>query len=356
MSRIARIGLIGTGWWATTAHIPALISNPYAELVAISDARSNVLSQAAKRYSISNTYTNYRDMIDQEHLDGVVVAVWHSAHYEVAHTCLGKRLHVMLEKPMVLTAKHARSLVESSNKYDRELIIGYPWLFTTHAKRAQDVVNSGELGQIRYINCVFASTCIQFYRGEDSTYKKTFNYPVIGPGDVYSDPERSGGGQGHLQVTHSAGLMHFISGLKPVSVMALMNNLDVNVDVVDAMVVRMDNGALATVGSTGNLRPEDPDTLTIQMYCENGSIDLNFTAGSGTIHHSNGSEESLPTPQEDSDIYPVHATSGNLVDVISNNAPNGSPGSIGIHTVEMLDAAYRSASTGGSAVNVDTLY
>ena len=80
MPRIARIGLIGTGWWATTAHIPALIANPCAELVAISDTRSDVLSRAAKKYAISKTYTNYRDMIDQEQLDGVVVAVWHSSH------------------------------------------------------------------------------------------------------------------------------------------------------------------------------------------------------------------------------------------------------------------------------------
>ncbi len=53
------------------------------------------------------------------------------------------------------------------------------------------------------------------------------HYPLIGPGDVYSDPARSGGGQEHLQVTHSAALMFFLTGLKLSSVLALMDNLDV---------------------------------------------------------------------------------------------------------------------------------
>ena len=73
------------------------------------------------------------------------------------------------------------------------------------------------------------------------------------PGDVYSDPERSGGGQGHLQATHSVGLMLHMTGLRPVSVLALMENLDTRVDVVDAMIAQMDNGALASVGSSGTL-------------------------------------------------------------------------------------------------------
>jgi len=67
---------------------------------------------AAKHFNITNTSTDFREMLAKEKLDGVTIAVWHAAHYEVAKTCLEHNLHMVLEKPMVLNAKHAKELVE----------------------------------------------------------------------------------------------------------------------------------------------------------------------------------------------------------------------------------------------------
>ena len=328
----AHIAIIGTGWWSTAAHFPALRAHPDAKIVAICDQRADALAQAAEAYGISNTYTDYREMLAREQLDGVVVAVWHAAHFEVARACLDRGLHVMLEKPMVLTAQHARELVELARRQDRELIIGYPYHFCPRALRAREVMQSGELGQVQYINCYFASTTIDHLRGDDKPYGDEFHYPVRGPGDVYGDPVRSGGGQGHLQITHSAGLMHFITGVRPVTVMALMNNLDVRVDVIDAITARMDNGALANIGSTGNLHVTDSGALHLHVDCEHGRLDIEFITGAGQIRHADGSDEVLPRldnrelpPGADQphDLYPLHATATNLADVILGRRSNG---------------------------------
>ena len=179
MSRTARIAVIGTGWWATTAHIPALQANPAAHLVALADVRAEPLDRAARHYGVERSYTDYGEMLAQEQLDGVVIAVWHAAHYEAARACLEHDLHVVLEKPMTLTAAHAR-----------QLIIGYPWNYNPHVLRVKEVIGSGQLGGIRYINNMFASSVISFYRGDDSVHDNLYQYPVTGPGDVYSDPER----------------------------------------------------------------------------------------------------------------------------------------------------------------------
>jgi predicted dehydrogenase len=352
----ARVAVIGTGWWTTQAHLPALVANPKAELVALADPREDVLAKAAAKYGVDTTYTDYEEMIDREELDGVIVAVWHSAHYEVARTCLERGLHVMLEKPMVLVADHARELVELAARQERELIIGYPWHFTPHTLRAREIIQSGELGPVQLVNSVFASMVLQFMRGKDEDYQSVFEYPVVGPGDVYSDPERSGGGQGHLQVTHSAALFLFITGLHPVGVSALMNNLDVKVDVIDAFAVRFQEGALATVGSTGAIVPGGPDCLLTRIHCEHGMVDLDSLAGTCRIHHKDQTEEMLPPLQDADEIYPMGATSANLVDVITGDAANGSPAEFGWRTVELLDAAYRSAGSGGQHVEVNSLY
>ena len=127
MPDTARIAVIGTGWWSTTAHIPALEANPNADLVALADVRSDVLDKAARHFGVERTYTDIHEMLAQEQLDGVVIAVWHAAHYEAARACLEQGLHVVLEKPMTLLAAHARHLTELSRERGCQLIIGYPW-------------------------------------------------------------------------------------------------------------------------------------------------------------------------------------------------------------------------------------
>ena len=99
---------------------------------------------------MTNTYTDYREMLEKERLDGAVIATWHATHYEIARTCLEHGLHVMLEKPMVLYDKHARHLVELAQEQKRELIVGYPWNFSVRGLRAREVIQSDELGEIRY--------------------------------------------------------------------------------------------------------------------------------------------------------------------------------------------------------------
>ena len=189
-------------------------------------------------------------------------------------------------------------------------------------------------------------------------------YPMIGPGDIYSDPDRSGGDQGHLQVTHSAALLLFLTGLSPVSVQAQMSNLAVAVDVVDSITARLDNDILATIGSTGATRG-GPGKLDIQVYCSEGWIDLDYIANTAVVRWADGSEESMDSVPEYGDgdfqeagpyLYPVDAPSRNLVDIILGRSGNLSPGVVGWRTVELLDAAYRSATHDGQVVTVESLY
>ena len=366
----ARIAVIGTGWWSTFAHIPTLKAHPDVELVALADIRPDVLAKAAEHYKVEKAYGDFREMLERETLDGVVVAVWHAAHYEVARACLEQGLHMVLEKPMVLTATHALELVKLARGRKRQIIMGYPWQFSPQSVRARQVLQSGELGRIHYISNTYTSSPINLYRGDDGADQPgiNFHYPVVGPGDVYSDPERSGGGQGHLQVTHSAALMFFLTDLKPIAVIAQMDNLDVRVDVVDAMIVRMDNGSLATVGSTGAVTVGE-GKLDIQIYCADGWVDLDYIAGTGRIYYGDGREEDLPpsTDAIESDhpgsdsigaaaAYSAHLPATNLAEFILGTADNRSPPEYGWRTVELLEAAYRSAEINGREVTVASLY
>ena len=95
--------------------------------------------------------------------------------------------------------------------------------------------------------------------------------------------------------------------------------------------------------------------LVVQIYCDGGWVDFDVSGTSCTIYYADRSVEELPplTPQES---YPQSAPADNLVDVIVRGAPNRSPPEVGWRTVELLDAAYRSAADDGRRVAVSELY
>lgn len=353
--RKARLAVIGTGWWATYTHIPAILAHPDADLVALCDANPERLQTAARHFHISRTYTDVADLLAHETLDGAVIAVNHTAHYPVARACLEAGLHVLIEKPMVLEARHARDLEALARERRREIIVGYPWHYTATARRAREVIASGRLGPVQFVASLFASMVVEFYRGRPEAYQPVFQYPVTGPTpQSYRDVRLAGGGQGHLQVTHSAGLLLWTTGLQPETVSAFMANFDVPVDLVDAISVRFAEGALGTVGSTGNIGVGDSGQHELRIYCAEGYCLLDMVAGTLTIREHSGATETLgPLPPEER--YPRFAPVQNLIAVILGRAPNHSPGEVGRRCVELLDAAYRSAAREGQPVRVADL-
>lgn len=342
----ARIGVIGTGWWATDTHIPALLAHPKAEIVALCDSDQARLHAAAMRYEVDHIYTDVAQMLAETALDGVVIASSNASHFAVARACLLAGVHVMLEKPMTLFAADAQALVELSQEQGKALIIGYPFNFAPYAIRAREVIASGELGAVQYVDMIYNSYMTSLFTG-----RQQGNYSVHAP-DQYTKPALLGGGHGHVQVTHGAGLLFFVTGLRPQRVSALMRNHGLPVDLVDVMTVQFEGGAVGTAGGTGN---QKGTICRLIVSCEEGWIEIDAVRGFGAIHRNGGGTEEIHEEQEPQ--MPLrYYTARNLVDVIVGGAPNGCPPEVGWRAVELLDAAYRSAAQDGSFVEVQALY
>ncbi|MBA3943243.1 MAG: Gfo/Idh/MocA family oxidoreductase [Herpetosiphonaceae bacterium] len=352
MQKKARIAIIGTGWWSTFTHIPAIQQHADAELVALCDAVPRRLQAAADAFGVEQRYTDYHQMLATEQPDGVIVATPHATHFQIARACLEHGVHVVVEKPMVLYANDARILVETARVRGCELIVGYPWHYSPHVLQARAVSASGLLGAVQFVSCIFCSGIRELLSGHDAS-DHPGAYPVHGPGAVYSQPHLSGGGMGHLQITHAAGLLFFVSGLRARRVLGLMSNHGLPLDLVDSMTVEFDGGALGVVGGTGNGIQRK---LDLQIHCEHGAIDMDLVRTTTTIRGPGDVREELEPFADEDAGYPRFAPANNLVEIILGRATNGSPGEIGQRTVELLDAAYRSAGQGGQAVAITDLY
>ncbi|MCY4632613.1 MAG: Gfo/Idh/MocA family oxidoreductase [bacterium] len=350
----ARIGVIGTGWWATRAHLPAIAANPEAELVAVADPDEANRSRAAEVFAPPATYDDYRDMLRTERLDGVIVAVPHTRHFDIARDALRHDLHVLVEKPMVLRSDHARDLLRTAAEHGREIIVGYPWHYNEQVNRARDWIASGAIGELLYVHSLFASIVWELYRGDVDLVADEMGYTVNRTGrDTYSDPALSGGGQGVTQITHSGALLLHMTGLEPAEVFAQMHDHDLRVDLVDALSVRFASGCLGTIGSTGSTVRTQEEVLEYRLYGTEGHILFDVMNEQLAMYQADGSiTESPPCPpapagRDYSTSYPEEGPLDNLVEVIGGG-PNRSPGRLGARVVAMLEAAYASAADGTS--------
>ncbi|MFZ4814110.1 MAG: Gfo/Idh/MocA family protein [Phototrophicaceae bacterium] len=351
-----KLAMIGAGWWGTQFHIPALIANERVDFVLI-DKNPQALKAAADTYHLEHTYTSLADALNDHHdLRGAVVSVPHHAHYAVAKEALESGLHIMLEKPMTLWAREAKELVDIAAKQHLEIMIGYIFPYIDTMVEAKRYMDEGRIGEVEYITCSMSSMTVEFLRGKPEEYAGVFNYPVTGPtAQTYADPHTAGGGQAQLQITHSVEMMfHLAHGLRAERVTAFMNNLDAQVDIVDAFAVRMNNGAVATVGSTGNIGKGDSGLVEVHLHGSKGRLYAEAIKGELYMRLHDGTEVHRITATPG---YPAEKSTEQFVKMLLDGAPNLHPGyPEGLYTVELLDAAYRSAAQDGMPVSIESLY
>lgn len=340
-----RIGVIGTGWWATQFHIPGLASYEGAELVALADPDEDRLAAAAAGYDVAR-FADAGDLCGSGLVDGVVIAVPHAHHHAVAKVALEAGVHVLLEKPMVLTAAHAWDLVDTAEARGLHLMVGYTYQFTRAAAVLHGILRSGRIGELVGVAGLFASMVESYYRGRPQDYAGVFGFPVTGPSpSTYSDPAISGGGQAQTQITHAMGMVLWATGLRVEQVSALMANRDLAVDLVDAISYRLEGGAIGTMAATGGLRPGQPQQQELRYYGTEGFVLQDLLGGTLEAHYDDGTSEAIE-PLGADEVYPAQATARGLADLIAGRGANLAPGREAAHTVEFLEAAYASARNG----------
>ena len=106
---LARIGVVGAGWWACEFHIPHLLKNPHADLVAVSRLGKEELDKIQQRFEIQVASENHLELYAHD-LDGVIVASPHVLHEEHASAAIENGCHVLVEKPMTTDIEGARRL------------------------------------------------------------------------------------------------------------------------------------------------------------------------------------------------------------------------------------------------------
>ena len=154
--QILRVGAIGCGYWG-----PNLIRNfveiPDAELVAIADLDQGQIDRIMGRFpQIQKSTKNYRDFFEMD-LDAVVIATPPQTHFVIAKECIENGLSVLVEKPITLDSREARELMEFAKEKGKVLMVGHTFEYNTAVRALKEMIDSGDLGEIYYIDGVRAS-------------------------------------------------------------------------------------------------------------------------------------------------------------------------------------------------------
>lgn len=151
-SKKLRVGIIGTGWIAD-AHILCYKDMPDVEIVAGADLIEGKAQAFFEKWEIEGAkcYPDHKSMLDSETLDAVSICTYNRTHAECAIYALKKGANVLLEKPMCVTLDEAVEICKAEKESGKLLSIGFQPRFDPNMQMIKKIVQSGELGEIYYI-------------------------------------------------------------------------------------------------------------------------------------------------------------------------------------------------------------
>ncbi|WP_254840954.1 Gfo/Idh/MocA family protein [Natronomonas marina] len=153
MTRKYEVGLVGCGSIATERHIPALQANPRVSLSTVYDHHWPNAEKAAEDHDILNVYDDYESFLASD-LDLVTISTPPFTHAEYTAGALETGTNVLCEKPMAVELEDAENMISAAEESSGELGIVHNFLYSRSVRKARQLVQDGEFGDIRYVKGV----------------------------------------------------------------------------------------------------------------------------------------------------------------------------------------------------------
>ncbi len=144
------VGVVGLGYWG-----PNLARNfaalPAAELTWLCDAQPEVRERVGAAFPGARLTGELDDLLDDPALDAVVLATPVPSHAELSVRVLEAGKHCFVEKPLAQSVADAERAVAAADRAGRILMVGHLLQYHPGVARLKALVESGDLGEIRYI-------------------------------------------------------------------------------------------------------------------------------------------------------------------------------------------------------------
>ncbi len=156
--RKIRYAVVGLGWFAQAAALPAFASAENSKLVALVSDNPTKRTEVAKKYGIEDTYTyaQYDELLSNGTIDAVYIALPNHMHCEYTVRAAQAGIHVLCEKPMAVTVAECEQMIAAAKENHIKLMIAYRLHLDAANMEAVEIVKSGQIGEPRFFNSIFA--------------------------------------------------------------------------------------------------------------------------------------------------------------------------------------------------------
>ena len=225
-----------------------------AKLVAVCDIDEKARAKA-KKLGV-NAYEDYKDMIEKEDIDAVLIATPHYSHVEIAKYCIEKGIHTLVEKPVSVTTKAAKELIEVSNNNPNVKVgVSFNQRSNKMYTKAYKMISSGKLGDIQRVNF----TVTHWYRSQAYYNQGGWRATYVG----------EGGGCLINQCVHQIDAMLRIIGM-PEKVNATMRTVDRDISVENDVTAVLNYKDFDTVFTAST--HEIKGTNKLEIACDKGKL------------------------------------------------------------------------------------
>ncbi|HEV2046884.1 MAG TPA: Gfo/Idh/MocA family oxidoreductase [Chthoniobacterales bacterium] len=338
------IGIIGAGW-PGQMHAEALRASGVANLYACADLDDERRTAFAKDYAPEKSYRDYHELLQDRHLDAVIICLPNFLHFPASLAALEAGKHVLCEKPPTLNSAEMKVLREEAAK--RGLIYSFSrqFRFTPAMRAAKAAVAEGRLGKIYHAK---------------ATFVRSRGIPV-GVGNWFTERKRSGGGALIDIGIHALDSVWYLMGTpRPVAVSAQVfrnfdHLVDVSVfDVEDAAYafIRFENGAVVQLETSwaGNLTDDIPprkyfgrELVNSVVFGTKASVRLSPLA---LFEDQNGALVDVPLAAKDDEPNGFELQLRNFIESIRGKAEPVNNADQAVALMEMIEGIYASSELG----------
>lgn len=337
------VGVIGCGSIARMRHAVEYFNNPEVNIVGFTDFNKDRAQAMADDFG-GRVFASDDDMLNDSSIDAVSVCVANAYHAEITIKALNHDKHVLCEKPMAITLKDCENMLEAANKNDKRLMIGHNQRFAPAHKRAKEILDSGEMGNVISYTTTFGHKGPEMWSVDKGSNTWFFKKSAAAFGSMAD-----------LGI-HKIDLMRYLIGGKVESVYAALTTLDkkfedgtpIEVDDNSVELIKFEKGALGTVTTSWTHYGQECNATT--LYCEKGIMYLyNNPKYSLEIVRSSGEKESFELDKIQTNEDDVQVNSGvidTFVDGILNDKKTIIDAEEALESMKVVFACVESAEKG----------
>ncbi|MFS0637869.1 Gfo/Idh/MocA family oxidoreductase [Mesobacillus foraminis] len=143
-----KIGVVGAGAFAELWYLAILSRHPAVLLKAICSPSGSSAPQLARKYNVPATYHSYKEMLEEEDLDGICIVTPNESHFGIAVEAAKLGIHVMCEKPLAMDHNEARSMLEAAERNNIIHGVNFTYRENPGVKKMKELLAQGLIGKV----------------------------------------------------------------------------------------------------------------------------------------------------------------------------------------------------------------